>query len=92
MFGDAAKPFEVKLETGPGGAAVWTMRDLEHVNERRAFELYDAGATVREVAEALGIPRTNAGRIRKRLGQKAGQGTLCPSVPLYSTGTAGQTS
>ncbi len=87
MFGERAKPFEVKLDTGPGGAAVWTMRDLEHVKEEQAFELYDAGSTVREVAEALGISKSKAGRIRALWSKNAGNAR---SVPLSQPPGVGQ--
>lgn len=66
MLGDAAKPFEVRLETDPEGRAVWSMRDVEDAKSQQAFELYESRATVREVAEELGISRSAAGRLRKK--------------------------
>jgi putative DNA primase/helicase len=65
LLGDAAKPFEVKLESGPDGRAVWTCRDVEDADAQRAFALYDAGMPVRDVAEELGISKSKAGRFRK---------------------------
>ena len=66
FYGEDAKPFEVKMEQGRGGEAVWTKRDLENVLEARALELFAEYATVREVAEELGISPATAGRIRRR--------------------------
>jgi hypothetical protein len=66
FYGEDAKAFEVKMEQGRGGEAVWTKRDLENVLEARAAELFEGGAFVREVAEELGISRSAAGRIRRK--------------------------
>lgn len=86
MFGDAAKPFEVKLETGAGGAAVWTMRDLENVKEQQAAELFSNGATVRDVAEELKISRSAAGRLRKGWDQKRDKGLSVPASHSIGVG------
>ena len=66
MLSQAAKPFEVKLETGQDGRAVWTCRDLEHVKAEQAAELFSAGMSVRDAAEELGISKSAAGRLRKQ--------------------------
>jgi putative DNA primase/helicase len=66
MLGDAAKPFEVRLESGPDGRAIWTCRELEHAKAERAAELFAAGLSVRDVAEELKISRSQAGRLRLR--------------------------
>lgn len=65
MLGDAAKPFEVRLQTGPDGRAVWTIRDAEDAKAERAAELFDAGVAVRDVAAELGISKSAAGRLRR---------------------------
>ena len=66
FYGEDAKPFEVKMEQGRGGEAVWTKRDLENVMEARAAALFEDGAKVREVAAQIGISRSVAGRIRRK--------------------------
>ncbi len=66
MLGDEAKPFELQLESGPDGRAVWTMRELEDAKAQKAGELFASGVTVRDVAEKLGISRSAAGRLRQR--------------------------
>lgn len=65
FYGDDAKPFEVRMETTPEGAAVWTLRDLEDTLLDRARELFDGGLSVREVAEALEISKSKAHRLRR---------------------------
>ncbi len=65
MLGQSAKPFEARMESGPDGRAIWTTRDVENANAERAAALFSEGATVRDVAEELGISRSSAGRLRK---------------------------
>jgi hypothetical protein len=66
FYGQDAKTFEVKMETGIGGAAIWTKRELENSLEIEATAMFDDGAKVREVAEVLGISKSKAGRYKKR--------------------------
>jgi hypothetical protein len=62
------------------------LRDAEDAKMKRAFELYDSQARVREVAEELNVSRSAAGRMR----QKWELSVLCPTVLQYRNGTAGQ--
>jgi putative DNA primase/helicase len=66
LLGDAAKPFEVRLEAGIDGQAVWTHRDLDDADAEQAARLFVAGKSVREVATELDISRSKAGRLRKK--------------------------
>jgi putative DNA primase/helicase len=66
MLGQSAKPFEIRLQSGPDGRAIWTMRELEDAKAQQAAELFEGRATVRDVAEELGISRSTAGRLRQR--------------------------
>jgi putative DNA primase/helicase len=66
MFGDAAKPFEVRLESGSDGHAVWTSRDLEDAKAQQAVALFSAGVSVRDAAEELGVSKSTAQRLRVR--------------------------
>jgi putative DNA primase/helicase len=68
FFGEDAKPFEVGLQAGVSGGTVWTMRGLEDALEARAAVLYAEGLRVREVAEELGVSKSQAGRLRKKCG------------------------
>jgi putative DNA primase/helicase len=64
MLSEAAKPFEIKLESGLDGQAVWTSRDLEHIKAEQAAELFSAKMSVRDVADELGISKSTAQRLR----------------------------
>ena len=66
LFGEAAAPFEVQLQTRDG-AAFWTMRDIEDVTLARAQTLFAEGSTIRDVAEELRISKSAAGRLKKKL-------------------------
>jgi putative DNA primase/helicase len=65
MLADAAKPFEVQMKNGPDGQAIWTCRDLEDVKMQQAAALFSSGASVRDVAEQLGVSKSTAHRFRK---------------------------
>ena len=66
MLGEAAKPFQVGLQTGEDGRAIWTILELEDAKAEQAAELFACRATVREVAEELGISKSTAGRLRRK--------------------------
>ena len=66
MLSQAAKPFEVKLETGPDGTALWVCRNLENIKAQQAAELFSGKMSVRDVAEELGISKSTAQRYRDR--------------------------
>jgi putative DNA primase/helicase len=70
IFGEEAAPFEARLETRSSGA-LWTMRDIEDVKLARARILFAEGSTVRDVADELGVSKSAAGRLKKKL--EAGQ-------------------
>jgi putative DNA primase/helicase len=79
--GDGAVPFEAKLEsfvTDQGEGVHWSSRERSPPVLKQVAELFQDGLTVREVAAALKMSRTEAGRLRLRaLGEGlfvAGQG------------------
>ena len=65
MLGDAAKPFEAKMETAPDGRAMWTWRELADAMAQQASLLFAEGVSVRDVADELEISKSQAGRLRK---------------------------
>lgn len=65
MLGDAAKPFEARMESGSDGRAIWTSRELEDAKAQQAASLFAEGVSVRDVAEELEISKSQAGRLRK---------------------------
>jgi AAA domain/Homeodomain-like domain len=73
VYGDAAKPFEAKLEVRDG-AAVWTTREVEDANRARVQALLDDGLSVRDIADETGVPKSTVHRIKKAL-QAAEGGT-----------------
>jgi putative DNA primase/helicase len=54
VHGDAANPFEARLEVRDG-AATWTLKDLEDTLTERVASLLSDGLTQRKVADELGI-------------------------------------
>lgn len=64
---DGAIPFEAKLETvGDGEVVRWSARSLRPPMLNRAVELFQEGLSVRSVASALRISKSEAGRLRVR--------------------------
>jgi putative DNA primase/helicase len=70
LVGDGALPFEAMVEafvSGSGRAGIrWVARDLKPSILYRAAELFRDGHTVRQVADLLGVSRSEAGRLRLR--------------------------
>jgi putative DNA primase/helicase len=66
LLGTAVKPFEAAL-TVRDGAAVWTMRDIEDANLARVIAMLDDGLSVRDIAEELGISKSAAHRLKKKV-------------------------
>lgn len=71
LIGEAAKPFEVKLQAGSTGTPVWTVRPIENALLSRAAELFKDGVSVRDAAEELGISRSKAHRMKTKLERTA---------------------
>ena len=66
VHGEAARPFEAKLEIRDG-KAVWTTRNLDDANRARVQALLDDGLSVREIADETGIPKSTVHRIKKAI-------------------------
>jgi putative DNA primase/helicase len=68
LVGDGALPFEAMVEafvSESGRAGIrWVDRDLKPPVLYRAAELFRDGHTVRQVADLLGVSRSEAGRLR----------------------------
>ena len=71
VHGDAAKPFEAKLEVR-NEAAIWTTRDIEDVNMARVKALLDDEMTVRDIADETGISKSTVQRLKKRIEMEKG--------------------
>ncbi len=66
IHGDAAEPFEVRMET-PDGRAVWTTRRMEEARETRVKALLDLGMSYRDIEKETGITKSAVQRIRRTL-------------------------
>ena len=67
--GDGAMPFEAKLESfgaDQGEGVRWSSRERSPPVLKQVAELFQDGLTVREVAAALKMSKTEAGRLRLR--------------------------
>jgi putative DNA primase/helicase len=87
--GDGAVPFEAQLDScvrEAGDGIRWSARDLRPPILKQAVELYQAGMTVREVAAALHISKTEAGRLRLRA---TDQGLIANGGDTPATATNG---
>ena len=71
VHGDAAKPFEAKLEVR-NEAAIWTTRDIEDVNLVRVKALLDDEMTVRDIADETGLSKSTVQRLKKRIEMEKG--------------------
>jgi putative DNA primase/helicase len=66
VAGDALKPFEAKFEVREN-AAVWTTRELEDVRLAQVKLLTEDGLSLREIADATGIPKTTVARLQSKI-------------------------
>lgn len=66
MLGESAQPFEVRMEIGQDGQAVWAFGELEDAKAEQAAALFSKQMSVRDVAEVLGISKSQAHRLRQR--------------------------
>jgi hypothetical protein len=66
IYGDEAKPFEAQL-FAEGQTLTWTIRDIEDVELEQLRRLLDDGYTIRDAAEEIGISKSAAGRLKKKL-------------------------
>lgn len=66
LHGDDAKPFEVQYQTDSDGAAKWTTRSIEDSNYLKIINLHSQGLNNKEIAEEIGIHKSNVGRNIKK--------------------------
>jgi putative DNA primase/helicase len=67
VFGDAAEPFEARMQTRDDGVAVWTMKSLEDTAEQQIGALLAEGRSVRDVAKQSGLSKSKVGRVKQKL-------------------------
>ena len=66
VHGDAARPFEAKLDVRDG-MAIWATRELDDANRARVQALLDDGLSVRDIADETGISKSTVQRIKKAI-------------------------
>jgi putative DNA primase/helicase len=66
IHGEAAKPFEARLEVRDG-KAMWATRELEDANRARVQALLEHGLSVRDIADETGISKSTVQRIKKAI-------------------------
>jgi hypothetical protein len=71
VYGDAAKPFEAKLESHDG-SCTWTVRELDDADRQRVHALLGDSLSVRDIADETGIPKSTVHRIKKAIEAKTG--------------------
>lgn len=84
FFGNDAQEFEVHMQV-QDGIALWTTGHIDDGVTQAAAGLFASGRSVREVAQELGISKSGAGRLRKRVLKQDNQ-----SVPLAQPPELGQ--
>lgn len=75
------------MESSLSGQAVWTCRELEDVKTAKVFELLSEGNSVRDVAEELGISKSQAGRLRRTWVGQSVELSHRPSASEWDNGT-----
>ncbi|MHB8551394.1 MAG: hypothetical protein ACYDB8_10595 [Acidiferrobacterales bacterium] len=66
IFGKDTEPFEARLTADANGAQAWTMRDIQDSTLERVIELHDLGLKQNEIADELGINKSNVCRALKK--------------------------
>ena len=66
LSGEEAEPFEAHLQDN-GDSLMWVVNKIEDVRAKELQALLEAGCSIREAAEEMGIPRSTLGRLKKKL-------------------------
>jgi putative DNA primase/helicase len=71
LLGEAAKPFEARLELA-AGRAVWRISAIDDVQGPRVAALLNAGFSLRAIAEDTGLSKSTVHRLKQRMLDEAG--------------------
>jgi hypothetical protein len=66
FYGNHTEPFEARLTEDAKGAQTWTIRDVQTTTLDRVIELHGLGLKQHEIAEELGINKSNVCRAIKK--------------------------
>lgn len=79
IYGEDTKPFEAQLTTTPDGLQTWTTKALEDSTLDKVVSMLKEGLSQTEIAELLGINKSNVSRAKKRA---QSQGLLVDTVAI----------
>jgi putative DNA primase/helicase len=80
IHGEHARPFEARLAIADG-RTVWSMKEVENVEQARVATLLDLGFSIRDIAEETGIHRSKVLRLKQRIeGEAAEAGEAGPAA------------
>lgn len=66
IYGKDTEPFEARLTVDANGAQTWALRDIQDTTLDRVVELHGLGLKQREIADELGINKSNVCRAIKK--------------------------
>jgi len=66
LYGDEVKPFEASLHLDNGQEMSWSMRSIEQTTFDKVVTLFNDGVKQNDIAEELGIDKSNVSRHVKR--------------------------
>ncbi len=84
ICGAEAKPFEAQLFT-EGQALTWTTRNIEDAELEHLARILSEGTTIRDAAEEMGISKSAAGRLKKKLDARKEEGRISQGTTFYSS-------
>jgi putative DNA primase/helicase len=68
IHGEAARPFEARLEVVNDGA-VWAVKDVDELDRGRIAAMIADGMTVRDIAEEIGLSKSAVHRLKQQIEQ-----------------------
>jgi putative DNA primase/helicase len=83
ICGQAAKPFEAQLAT-VDRVLTWTTRNIEDVELEQLRKLLAEGFSIRDAADEMGISKSAAGRLKKKLDAIRGEARISQGTTFFS--------
>ena len=84
VYGADAKSFEAQLYTA-GQALTWTTKDIEDAELDHMARLMAEGCTIRDAAEEMGISKSAAGRLKKKLDARQADARISQGTTFSSS-------
>ena len=83
IYGPEAKSFEAQLFSG-NGSLTWRTKDIEDAELEQLGRLLDEGFSIRDAAEEMGISKSSAGRLKKKLEASREEGLISQGTTFSS--------